>query len=81
MLLDKIKKQIKENAILAVKKAEKELGSGNGKLKKAQAVKFIISKLSAPDFIKPVIGMLLSKIIDDTVEIAVYCMNLFCEEK
>lgn len=81
MILDKIKEQIKENAILAVEKAEKELGSNNGKLKKSQAVNFIISKLPVSDFLKPITGVLLSKIIDDTVEFAVYCMNLLREEK
>lgn len=81
MLLEKIKEQIKENAILAVKKAEKELGSSKGIEKKQQAVSFVVSRLPVTEFFKPIAGAILSKVIDDAVEFAVYCMNLLCEDK
>jgi len=70
-MFSKIKKQIKELAKNAVIAAEKELGSGRGKEKKQMAVNYVIEHLPFSEFVKNIIGILLSSFIDDAVEIAV----------
>ncbi len=79
-MFDTLKEKIKELAKTAVEKAEGLLGSGEGEAKKQIAIDFILANLPVPDIFKTLIGILLSSVIDDAVEFAVYCMNLLDEE-
>ncbi len=80
-MFNKIKQHIKETAIVAVKKAEGTLGSQKGQQKKMLAIELVISKLPVPQIFKPLVAALLSDVIDDAIEFAVYYMNSLCEEK
>ena len=75
MFFSNIKNQIKEIAKNAVFVAEKELGSGKGKEKKELAIKYVVKNLPFSDILKPLVSMLLSKFIDDVIEIYVTYMK------
>ncbi len=75
MFFSNIKNQIKEIAKNAVFVAEKELGSGKGKEKKELAIKYVVKNLPFSDILKPLVSMLLSKFIDDVIEISVTYMK------
>ena len=75
MFFSNIKNQIKEIAKNAVFVAEKELGSGKGKEKKELAIKYVVNNLPFSDILKPLVSMLLSKFIDDVIEISVTYMK------
>ena len=75
MFFSNIKNQIKEIAKNAVFIAEKELGSGKGKEKKELAIKYVVKNLPFSDILKPLVSMLLSKFIDDVIEISVTYMK------
>lgn len=70
-MLEKIKKQIKALAILAVKKAEIEFGSKNGKKKKKAAVKYLVARLPIFPPLRPIVAILLTKCIDEAIEFSV----------
>ncbi len=74
-MFSSIKQQIKDLAKNAVLVAEKELGSGNGQLKKKMAIDYIVKNLPFSNFVKNIISILLSSFIDDVVEISVQYMN------
>ncbi len=71
----KLKSEIKNLAKSAVLNAEATLGSSNGKQKKEIAIKFIIEKLPIPIILKPLISIMFSKFIDETIEFAVEFMK------
>ncbi len=75
MFFSNVKNQIKEIAKNAVFVAEKELGSGKGKEKKELAIKYVVKNLPFSDIIKPLVSMLLSKFIDDVIEVSVTYMK------
>lgn len=81
MFFSNIKNQIKEIAKNAVFVAEKELGSGKGKEKKELAIKYVVKNLPFSDVIKPLVSMLLSKFIDDVIEVSVTYMKSLQEPK
>lgn len=74
-MLDNVKNQIKELAKNAVFIAEKELGSGKGREKKDMAVNYVVKHLPFPEIIKPLLAKLLSRFIDDVVELSVTYMK------
>ncbi len=74
-MFDKLKETIKELAKTAVVKAEKTLGSRTGQQKKDMAIKYIVNNIPVFAPLKPLISMLLSSFIDDTVEFAVEYMK------
>lgn len=81
MFFSNIKNQIKEIAKNAVFVAEKELGSGKGKEKKELAIKYVVKNLPFSDVIKPLVSMLLSKFIDDVIEVSVTYMKSLQESE
>lgn len=81
MFLNSTKNQIKELAKNAVFIAEKEFGNGNGEKKKALAIKYVVKNLPFPEFIKPFVSLLLSKFIDDVIEVSVSYMQSLQEQK
>ena len=70
-------KQLAKNAVLI---AESELGSGNGKKKKEKAIEYIVSNLPFSALIKEIISILLSRFIDDAVEVSVQYLHSLQEE-
>ena len=74
-MFNKLKETIKELAKTAVVKAEEALGSQKGQQKKDMAIKYIVSNIPVFAPLKPLISMLLSSFIDDTVEFAVEYMK------
>ena len=66
--LKSIIRNLAQNAVLI---AEEEFGSGNGQAKKQMAVEYIIKNLPCPSFVKQILSVLLSKMIDEFVESAV----------
>lgn len=77
----KIKEIILNLAKNAVIVAESELGSGNGKIKKQMAIDYVVKNLPFSSIVKAIISALLSKFIDDAVEIAVEYLHSLPEEK
>ncbi len=77
----KLKEIILNLAKNAVLVAESELGSGNGQAKKRLAIEYIVNNLPFSSFVKAIISALLSRFIDDAVEIAVEYMNSLPKEK
>ena len=77
----KLKEIILNLAKNAVLVAESELGSGNGQAKKRLAMEYIVHNLQFSSFVKATISALLSRFIDDAVEIAVEYMNSLPKEK
>ena len=75
MFFKNIKCLVKEIAKNAVFLAEKELGNGKGKEKKELAIKYVVKNLPFSDILKPLVSMLLSKFIDDVIEISVTYMK------
>lgn len=74
-MFSNIKQQIKDLAKNAVLVAERELGGGNGQLKKKVAIDYIVKNLPFSNLVKNIISILLSSFIDDVVEISVQYMN------
>ena len=74
-MFNKLKETIKELAKTAVVKAEEALGSRTGQQKKDMAIKYIVNNIPVFAPLKPLISMLLSSFIDDTVEFAVEYMK------
>lgn len=72
----KIKKTIIDLAKTAVVTAEKTLGSNKGKEKKKMAIKYVITNMPLPTFLKPFISILFSTFIDDAIELAVQYMEV-----
>lgn len=70
-----IKSEIIEIARNAVLAAESELGSGKGKEKKEMAINYIIKNLPFSNFVKKIIGIFLSKFIDEAIESSVLYLN------
>lgn len=62
---------IHEFAQTAVIEAEKLLESQAGKEKKAFAINFIVDNLPVPSFLRGVIKIVFSKVIDECIEFAV----------
>lgn len=81
MFFKNIKCQIKEIAKNAVFLAEKELGNGKGKEKKELAIKYVVNNLPFSEFVKPFVAMLLSKFIDEVIEVSVTYMQSMQESK
>lgn len=71
----KLKSEIKNLAKAAVLNAESVLGSNNGKQKKEMAIKFVIEKLPIPNILKPLISIIFSEFINETIEFAVEFMK------
>lgn len=71
----KLKSEIKNLAKAAVLNAESILGSNNGKQKKEMAIKFVIEKLPIPNTLKPLISIIFSEFINETIEFAVEFMK------
>ena len=80
-MFSNLKKQIKELARNAVFVAETELGSNKGKEKKELAIKYVVNNLPFSEFVKPFVAMLLSKFIDDVIEVSVTYMQSMQESK
>ncbi len=77
-MFEKLKETILDAAQEAVEYAEKFYGSSEGKLKKEQAINFIVDKIKFPPFLsllKPLAVKLLSAFIDEAVEAAVTLMK------
>lgn len=77
----KFKKMIFNLARNAVIVAESELGSGNGALKKQNAIRYVAEHLPVSPFVRGIICSLLSRFIDDAIEIAVEYMNSLPKER
>lgn len=75
------KKTVKVLADEAVKEAEKFLGAGKGDEKKEIAVNYVIGKLPVPGIFKPALKLLLSDLIDESIEFAVRRLNAAKIEK
>ena len=73
-MFEHIKSTIKEVSITAVKMAENALGSNKGKLKKAMAIDYVVSRIPVIPPFQKFIAMLLSSFIDDAIEFAVHLM-------
>ena len=69
------KNTVKKLSDEAVKEAEKFLGAGKGKEKKKLAVSYVIDKLPVPGIFKPALKVLLSDLIDESIEFAVRRLN------
>ena len=74
-MFTKLKTAIKELAKKAVVMAEEALGSNTGQQKKEMALEFIISNIPVIAPFKTIIAGLLSKFIDEAVELAVARMK------
>ncbi len=74
-MFNNFKIKIKELAKSAVINAEEILGSNTGKQKKEMAIKFVIEKLPVPIILKPIISVMFSSFIDETIEFAVEYMK------
>lgn len=74
MFMD-LKNKILELVKYAVEKVENEFKGVDGKNKKIAAVKYVISNLPVPAYLKFILGTFLSVFIDSAIEIAVIYMN------
>jgi len=74
-MFTKLKTAIKELAKKAVVMAEEALGSNTGQQKKEMALEFIISNIPVIAPFKTIIAGLLSKFIDEAIELAVARMK------
>lgn len=79
-MFENLKKVIKKLAMNAVLVAESELGSNKGQEKKQLAINYIVEHLPVSELIKYFISLILSKFIDDAIEIAVESMNSLSEK-
>lgn len=70
-----LKSTIKELAYSAVNMAEETLVSATGVEKKTAAIEYIASMLPVPIVFKPIINVILAKVIDEAVEQAVTYMK------
>ena len=59
----------------AVLYAEKNLKTESGKIKKLNAIKYVIDNLPVAKYLKGLLGTILSVFIDSAIEIAVAFMN------
>ncbi len=80
-MLKNIKKIITELAKNAVIVAEEELGSGRGQQKKQMAISYIIDHLPFSPFVRNLISIILSKFIDDVIEIFAAQISIKSDEK
>lgn len=69
------KLKIVKLAKIAVYKAEEALGSNAGKQKKDLAIKYVIERLPVPTIVKPLILVVFSSFLDETIEFAVELMK------
>ena len=74
-MFENIKSTIKEVSLTAVKMAEETLGSNKGKLKKAMAIEYVVSRIPVIPPFQKLIAMFLSSFIDDAIEFAVQLME------
>lgn len=74
-MFSELKDKILALAKDAVEKVEEELSGEEGKNKKVAAIKYVISNLPVPSYLKFILGVILSVFIDSAVEIAVVYMN------
>lgn len=70
-----IKENIRELAYAAVNIAEQTLGSAQGQEKKMMAIEYVVSMLPIIPPLKKFIVILLSKFIDESIELAVTYMK------
>lgn len=70
-----IKENIRELAYAAVNIAEQTLGSAQGQEKKMMAIEYVVSMLPITPPLKKFIVILLSKFIDESIELAVTYMK------
>ena len=80
-MFNNFKIKIKELAKSAVNNAEEILGSNKGTQKKELAIKYVVNNLPFSEFVKPFVAMLLSKFIDDVIEVSVTYMQSMQESK
>ena len=69
------KNTVKKLSDEAVKAVEESIGAGKGKEKKKLAVSYVIDKLPVPGIFKPALKVLLSDLIDESIEFAVRRLN------
>lgn len=74
-MFDSLKNKILELAKSAVMQVEEELNGEEGKNKKIAAIKYVVTNLPVPSYLKFILGFVLSVFIDSAVEIAVAYMN------
>ena len=74
-MFSNLKSTITELAYAAVNMAEDTLDSASGQEKKSAAIEYVISMLPIIQPIKSIIGIILSKFIDEAIEKALKYMN------
>lgn len=80
-MFNNIKETIKELAYCAVNVAEQTLGSAKGQEKKNMAIDYVVSMLPIFPPLKKFIAVLLSKFIDESIEMAVTYMKSIKNEE
>ncbi len=80
-MFKKLKENIIELSYSAVNFAENALASNSGKEKKNAAISFIVNRLTIPAPIKPIVILLLTQFIDQSIEIAVTYMKSIRNEE
>ncbi len=77
-----LKENITELSYSAVNFAENALASKSGKEKKNAAIAFIVNRLTIPAPLKPIVILILTRFIDQSIEIAVtYMKSIKNEDK
>ena len=70
-----LKEKVTQLSYAAVNFAENTLASETGKEKKNTAIAFIVNRLTIPAPIKPIVILILTGFIDQSIEIAVTYMK------
>lgn len=76
-----LKELINKLAKEAVLHSEELLGTGCGQQKKEMAINYVMERLPFSDFVKKIIAIFLSWLIDDAIEVSVSYLNSLPKEK